>query len=341
MNNKENESKYLRYLPGIYQPEDKDNFLGRFLKAFENILSAYSLPQVDIKNPASLASRLRDVKDPLSLYLRNLFSQETVSLLDGYDGSSPPSEALINALSVEFNNLLLKQIYDKNGFKQVKLTDTVQELIETGSKTGSNDLVLLNLSILEEAFPNDIGKKKGIEEILDCIQDYFDPDKTPLEFLSWLAGWMALILKEEKDWNADNARKKRDLIAKIIPLYQKRGTLDGLKEYIKIYVGEDVKISIFEFLDPFRVGVTSTVGMNTVVGEGLPYYFQVFMELPMLDRVMLEKKKKAIIDIIDQEKPAHTYYVLVIQAPTMQIAYHSTVGVDTLLGGLIMGKNSD
>lgn len=339
MNNKENQSKYLRYLPGIYLPEEKDDFLGRFLKAFENILSAYSLPQVDIKNPASLVSKLRDVNDPLSLYLRNLFSQETVSLLDGYDGSSPPSEALINALSLEFNNLLLKPVYDEKGFKKVILTGPTKELIK--KNPGGNDLAILNLSVLEEAFPNDIVKKKGIEEILDCIQDYFDPDKTPLEFLSWLAGWMALILKEEKDWNADNARKKRDLIAKIIPLYQKRGTLDGLKEYIKIYVGEDVKISIFEFLDPFRVGVTSTVGMNTVVGEGLPYYFQVFMELPMLDRVMLEKKKKAIIDIIDQEKPAHTYYVLVIQAPTMQIAYHSTVGVDTLLGGLIMGKNSD
>jgi phage tail-like protein len=339
MNNKENESQYLRYLPGIYQPEEKDNFLGRFLKAFENILSTYSLPQVDIKNPARLASRLRDVHDPLSQHLRNLFSQETVSLLDEYDGLSPPSEALINALSTEFNNLLFKPIYDEKGFKQVILTDTVKELIK--KSPGGNGRALLNLSVLEEAFPGEIGKRKGIEEILDCIQDYFDPAETPVEFLPWLAGWMALILKEEKDWNAGNARKKRDLIAKIIPLYQKRGTLDGLKEYIKIYVGEDVRISIFEFLDPFRVGVTSTVGMNTAVGEGCPYYFQVFMELPMLDRVMLEKKKKAIIDIIDQEKPAHTYYVLVIRAPTMQISYHSTVGVDTLLGGLITGKNSD
>jgi phage tail-like protein len=339
MNNKENESKYLRYLPGIYQTEEMDNFSGRFLKAFENILSTYSLSQVDIKNPASLVSRLRDVQDPLTQYLRTLFSQGTNLLLDEYDGLSPPSEALINALSMEFNNLLLKPIYDENGFQQIILTDEIKGSIKKNLK--GNDLSLLNLTLLEEAFPDDIAKRKGIEEILDHIQDYFDPVRTPLEFQQWLAGWMALILKEEKDWNADNARKKRDLIAKIIPLYQERGTLDGLKEYIKIYVGEDVKISIFEFLDPFQVGVTSTVGMNTVVGEGRPYYFQVFMELPMLDRVMLEKKKKAIIDIIDLEKPAHTYYVLVIQAPTMQIFYHSTVGVDTLLGGLIMGKNND
>ena len=333
MNNKENQSKYLRYLPGIYQPEENDDFMGRFLKAFENILSAYSLPQADIKNPASLASRLRDINDPLSLYLRNLFSKETVSLLDGYDGFSPPPEALINALSVEFNNLLTKPVYDVKGFRRVILTDPIKELIK--NNPAGNDLVLLNLSLLEEAFPDEIGKKKGIEEILDSIQDYFDPGKTPLEFLEWLAGWMALILKEEKDWNADNARKKRDLIAKIIPLYQKRGTLQGLKEYIKIYVGEDVKVSIYEFLEPFRVGVTSTVGMNTVVWEGLPYYFQIYMELALPDRILLEKKRQAINDIINQEKPAHTYYMLIIQVPTIQIAVHSTVGLDTMLGGII------
>ncbi len=227
MSNKEDRSKFLQYLPEIYQTED-DPFLGNFLKAFENILSYYSLPGVV--------------------------------------------------------------------------------------------------------------KRKGIEEVLDQIHDYFDPGETPPEFLSWLAGWMALTLKEEKDWNANNSRKKRDLIARIIPLYQKRGTLEGMKEYIRIYVGEDVKISIYEFLDPFQVGVASTVGVNSLIGDGRPYYFQVYMELPIPDPVLLDKKRRAIIDIINQEKPAHTYYMLIIQVPTMQIAYHSTVGVDTLLGGRLSEK---
>jgi phage tail-like protein len=230
-NNKEDESKYIQYLPGIYQPGEKDKrpiFLGKFLKAFEKILSR------------------RD------------------------DGIAV----------------------------------------------------------------------KGIEEILDNIQIYFDPYKTPLDFLPWLAGWMALTLKEEEEWNANDSKKKRDLIARIIPLYQKRGTMEGLEKYIRIYVGEDVKISINEFLEPFCVGVTSTVGMNTVVGEGRPYYFQVYMELPLPDRVLLEKKKRAIIDIIDMEKPAHTYYLLLIRVPTMQINVYSTIGKNTMLGGLIIGKNS-
>ncbi|MFQ5456801.1 MAG: phage tail protein, partial [Nitrospirota bacterium] len=159
--------------------------------------------------------------------------------------------------------------------------------------------------------------EKGIEEILDTIHDYIDPHKTPLDFLKWLAGWVALTLKEGDDWNQDNAIKKRDLIASIVKLYQKRGTRDGLAEYLKIYVGKDIDISINELIDPFQVGVTSTVGENSVVGEGRPYYFEIHMVLPAPDPVMLEKKRRAIVEIIDQEKPAHTYYRLVIRVPTM------------------------
>jgi len=170
---------------------------------------------------------------------------------------------------------------------------------------------------------------RGIEQILDGIHDYFDPANTPSEFLSWLAGWVALILREGEGWDE---KKKRNHIAQIIPLYRKRGTREGLEEYIRIYV-EDVTVSITEFLEPLQVGVTSKVGDNIMIGSGRPYYFHVKMVLPEPDHTMLEKKKQAIIDIINQEKPAHTYYDLTISVPTMQIEKYSTVGVDTLLGG--------
>lgn len=41
------------------------------------------------------------------------------------------------------------------------------------------------------------------------------------------------------------------------------------------------------------------------------------------------------MNIIDREKPAHTYYDITIEVPTLQVAEHSTVGRDTLLGGLL------
>lgn len=204
------------------------------------------------------------------------------------------------------------------------------------------------------------GDRKGLGEILDVISDIFYPRFSFLqteadigflppvtdekmkvfkeyfsadmqEFLTWMAGWMSLVLKE--DWELE---KKREVIARIIPIYRMRGTKKGLEEYLRIYAGRNT--SIYEFLEPFRVGVTSTVGVDSIVGEGLPYYFQVNMFLPVPDPAALEKERQAIRDIIEMEKPAHTYYDLIIQVPTMEIGKYSTVGVDTLLGGFISGQ---
>lgn len=228
------DAKYLKYLPLIYQPGNSDNgkdfFLGRFLKAFEKILSG--------RDP--------DLK------------------INGY-------------------------------------------------------------------------KLPGIEEILDSIHGYFDPYETPVEFLPWLASWVALTLGEGDEW--DEAKKRR-LIAQIVPLYKKRGTVEGLKEYLEAYFneGEGVSVSISEFLKPLRVGTMSTIGLNTVVGEGRPYYFQVYVKLPINDRVMLEKKVQMIMDIIKREKPAHTYCMLIVKVPSMKIA--AMIGEDTLLGGYTMVEKS-
>lgn len=246
MNNGEKESKYLKYLPAIYQAEKADtgNFLGRFLKTFEKVLSG--------------------------------------------------------------------------------IADEEPELAEG-----------------EELEPSE-----GIEEILDRIHTYFDPLITPEKFLSWLAGWVALILKEGEGWEEEKQRKH---IAQIVSLYMKRGTRDGLEEYIRIYVGEMVEVSINEFLKPLRIGFTSTVGIDTLLGQGRPYYFHVYMDVPEIEQAELEemkdkkqtimdrisRKRQAIINIINQEKPAHTYYGLTIKIPTMQVGVSTMVGVATLIGGLI------
>lgn len=195
---------------------------------------------------------------------------------------------------------------------------------------------------------------EGFEKILDQIHNYFDAERTPAMFLPWLASWLALTLKEDKEWYGDSdfiekkaspdqvlpltsrgITKNRNLINQIVRLYRKRGTLDGILEYLKVYVGEDVQIAINEYLNPFQVGVTSTVGENSVIGDGRPYYFYIYMLLPVPDRNLLVKKRFALHEIIDKEKPAHTYYGLTIEVPTMQVGVYSTVGVDTMLGGLI------
>lgn len=149
----------------------------------------------------------------------------------------------------------------------------------------------------------------GIGDVLDRVHDYFDPKRTPPEFLDWLAGWVALDLKEGEYWNDDDYRmegeqradtllplssdrntRNRDLIGRIVKLYGIRGTLEGLLEYLDIYVGKE-NITINEYLEPMQLGNRSVIGKDTLIGNGRPYYFHVRLVLPERDREKMKKKE--------------------------------------------------
>jgi|GEM_PF-826167 len=154
---------------------------------------------------------------------------------------------------------------------------------------------------------NDDGKIQapwGLETIISQVHTYFDPQKTPPEFLPWLAGWVALSLRD--DWNE---KIKRRFIQEIVPLYEIRGTVHGMKKMLQIYLESsgltypERTISIFEF-------------------DQNPHYFQVQLALPSNQVIHPERywqEFRIAKGIIDQEKPAHTYYALRILTLTMQI----------------------
>jgi phage tail-like protein len=159
---------------------------------------------------------------------------------------------------------------------------------------------------------------------LDGISDFFDPATAPKDFLPWLASWMALVLRA--DWEES---QQRAVLAKIIPLYSKRGTKAGLEEYLKIYAGEGVTIK--DEMTPMRLGVNSTVGVDTVIAGLPPYFFIVNVAFAEPDPENLKKKAKAVEAVLDIEKPAHTFYQLNFQGPTLQVGVRSTIGQDTLI----------
>ncbi len=146
----------------------------------------------------------------------------------------------------------------------------------------------------------------GIEEVLARIHTFFDPQTTEPEFLPWLASWVALSLRA--DWEEAT---KRDFIRQIIPLYERRGTKAGLEAMLSIYTHELVTID-----DNF---------------DDLPHYFQVQLTLSERDADRLRRIQQIARAIIDQEKPAHTFYALQIAVPTMRLP--ARLGTqETLLG---------
>jgi phage tail-like protein len=163
-----------------------------------------------------------------------------------------------------------------------------------------------------------------LEKQLDGIHHYYDPEQTPVEFLEWLSGWVALSLRA--DLNDD---QRRDFIAKAVPLYRLRGTKQGLETLIQIYTA--LPPAIHEFNRPFQIGVHSTIGVDTVLDGGAPHFFKVTIRLAKPDPGERKRKQEVVTAIIDMEKPAHTFYVLDVVTPIFQIGEHSTIGVDTLL----------
>jgi phage tail-like protein len=199
---------------------------------------------------------------------------------------------------------------------------------------------------LEEIIGGIVGPDGQMQ--LASLARYFDPgvrldatsetetllgetQRTPEDFLPWLASWVALSLRE--DWSE---KERRRFISRVVPAYQQRGTTTGLTEVLLAYSGitEPDSIEIREFNQPFQLNGTARVGVNTVVGIGPPHFFWVKIILPGVGDLNEARRRQIVRAIIDQEKPAHTYYKLDIDYPTMQVGVleRCRVGISTLLG---------
>lgn len=151
-----------------------------------------------------------------------------------------------------------------------------------------------------EGYSNTKSRQLGLEEYLNRIHTYFypgtsskDPDVAPVEFLPWLAGWVAASLEE--DWDEDF---KRNFISNIVPLYRMRGTKQGMKELLKLYTGYD-QVNIQEF-------------------DNIPHYFEVEIFVKEGREETLNMREKAKL-IIERQKPAGTVYTLKMLVPKMQV----------------------
>jgi hypothetical protein len=194
------------------------------------------------------------------------------------------------------------------------------------------------------------------------IPDLFSPDTTPppqfahrsqpgpgdFEFLSYLASWLALPLRMEKtlDWN-------RQFFDAAIPLYSNRSTLPGIDGMLRAWLKGDLLETTPATLvvsdlgstqtdadTVFQLGVTATVGVDTILGEGPPFLFVADL---ITDPAVAALHTPAGLDVVqraarymlDSEKPAHTYYELRVRASAMQLAPPNLTTIDGKPGAQI------
>ncbi len=189
----------------------------------------------------------------------------------------------------------------------------------------------------------------AVEQLLDAVERYSDPFAAPSpvrpdaegipaqgffddDFLPYLASWVALTLKQH--WPE---AKKHRLISGIVPLYKKRGTVEGLTRVLEIFLEYPVRVT--EELG-IQVGVRSTVEVDTAVG-GLPHMFKVAITYGhreagdaaprRFDFQFLRFITENTTEVLDLEKPAHTDYHASYNFPGFIVGEYSTVEWDTLI----------
>jgi phage tail-like protein len=73
---------------------------------------------------------------------------------------------------------------------------------------------------------------RSVERQIDDVAALFDPRSTPAAFLDWLAGWVGLQFP-----GGATERAKRRLLRAAPLLYGKRGTVEGLRQMLILYLG--------------------------------------------------------------------------------------------------------
>ncbi len=212
----------------------------------------------------------------------------------------------------------------------------------------------------------DTMRGKIAQQITD-IARYFDPMSAPIapigqpqdpDFLTWLASWIGLTV--DRHWPDE---KKRQLVRQANQLYRLRGTPEGLRQHIRLYMDtepyilEHFKLRRWLFLDNARLGDQSTlwgkrimdrlqldgraqIGSFQLIDSGDPlsdpfyrdaHQFTVFIPLRPTGQQNDPTQQQTLQRIIEMAKPAHTQGYLQFVQPRFRIGIQSLVGLDTVI----------
>jgi len=154
-----------------------------------------------------------------------------------------------------------------------------------------------------------------LEGQIDHIWYYLDPLVAPVDLLPWLASWLNLVLDER--WPE---AKRRRLLHAAVRLYRRRGTRQGLQEYLEIYT-ERIPRIVEHRAQNFKLGSETALGQGVALGQqNQPHTFTIILTLPAIqheDPAEVQRQERArrrmIEEIIVTEKPAHAAYNLQLQ----------------------------
>jgi hypothetical protein len=151
-------------------------------------------------------------------------------------------------------------------------------------------------------------------------------------FVQWLGSWIGLALRPDRAerWN-------RELLRLAGRIWRQRGTKVGVEAFLNAYLSGEAEATVRDLSNPLQLGLVSTIGVDTIICGDLPYYFSVDLvtdrrHSQLYHPLGLAQMVQAAHGALRQEKPAHTYYDLRLQAHTMQLGVDPEADVGARVG---------
>lgn len=164
------------------------------------------------------------------------------------------------------------------------------------------------------------------EDFSDRIREVswqFDPDIAGGQYLSWLARWMDVA--ESYIWSEDQLRQ---LLKKGMALFKKRGTRQGVIEFVSLYTGERPYVVENHQIQYIRDEKRRRETLGRLYGN-TPFSFTVLVREEVVHTVW---QQKTLIQIIEDVKPAQMQMQLVVIKPYIFMDQYSYLGINSVLG---------
>ena len=197
---------------------------------------------------------------------------------------------------------------------------------------------------------------------LDGTPLLLDPDATPADphrdFLAWLSSWMGI-----DDAAALPVARRRRLLRAAAELYRRRGTPEGVRRHVALWLGRQVhllehyRLRRWAVVHNARLGDTSRLFGPEVMRRMQLDHFSSVGEVRLLDvpdpyrdpfhfyahRFTLAVQARGSDDpetlaahaehILSLVAPAHCLAEVAVVLPRMRVGVQATIGIDALVGG--------
>lgn len=192
----------------------------------------------------------------------------------------------------------------------------IEFLPEIYQGSDENGFLERYLSIFQTLY-DDLDEK--IRDIPSCL----DTCSTDGETLKWIAGWLGI--KHLSSWNEDQLRY---LIGNAGDFYRKRGTREGICEFIKLYTGEEPFIAEQHFIEKYSDNESLYALLRNLYGND-PWVFTVLIRASCLPS---GKEFSDLVRIIEEVKPAWMDFKIITLRPYILLDSYTYLGVNSVLG---------